>query len=88
MASRFKYRVDLHVSVHPNILRTISARHRRPELLTVNVFILCLREQLRHSKYSTTEMIEISPLPVGTELHDYMGEEAGRRFGMPLDIFT
>ncbi|OJJ04189.1 hypothetical protein ASPVEDRAFT_135508 [Aspergillus versicolor CBS 583.65] len=51
----------------------------------LNAFTLCLREQLRHSK---TKVIEISPPPVQTELHDYMGEEAGRGMGMPLDAFT
>ncbi|KAJ5970872.1 uncharacterized protein N7479_000790 [Penicillium vulpinum] len=51
----------------------------------LNVFTLCLREQLRHSN---TKVIEISPPPVQTELHDYMGEEAGRQLGMPLDTFT
>ncbi|KAJ6031403.1 hypothetical protein N7540_002135 [Penicillium herquei] len=50
----------------------------------LNVFTLCLREQLRHSN---TKVIEISPPPVQTELHDYMGEEAGRNVGMPLDTF-
>ncbi|KAL4787237.1 hypothetical protein BJX76DRAFT_354423 [Aspergillus varians] len=50
----------------------------------LNAFTLCLREQLRHSN---TKVIEISPPPVQTELHDYMGEEAGRSLGMPLDTF-
>ncbi|KAI9370224.1 hypothetical protein BJX61DRAFT_101859 [Aspergillus egyptiacus] len=51
----------------------------------LNVFTLCLREQLRHSR---TRVIEISPPPVQTELHDYMGEQAGLSLGMPLDAFT
>ncbi|KAJ5705670.1 hypothetical protein N7455_004845 [Penicillium solitum] len=51
----------------------------------LNVFTLCLREQLRHSN---TKVVEISPPPVQTELHDYMGEDAGRQLGMPLDAFT
>ncbi|KAA8644047.1 hypothetical protein EYZ11_004467 [Aspergillus tanneri] len=51
----------------------------------LNVFALSLREQLRHSN---TKVIEISPPAVQTELHDYMGEEAGRKLGMPLDTFT
>ncbi|KAL1962132.1 hypothetical protein VTN77DRAFT_536 [Rasamsonia byssochlamydoides] len=50
----------------------------------LNVFILCLREQLRNS---TVRVIEISPPPVQTELHDYMGEAAGRSLGMPLNDF-
>ncbi|KAL5341122.1 hypothetical protein BJX70DRAFT_359642 [Aspergillus crustosus] len=52
--------------------------------VALNVFTLCLREQLRHSN---TKVIEISPPPVQTELHDYMGEEAGRKLGMPLNEF-
>ncbi|KAL4882670.1 hypothetical protein BJY04DRAFT_217163 [Aspergillus karnatakaensis] len=52
--------------------------------VALNVFTLCLREQLRHSN---TRVIEISPPPVQTELHDYMGEDAGRKLGMPLDAF-
>ncbi|PYH91422.1 short-chain dehydrogenase/oxidoreductase [Aspergillus ellipticus CBS 707.79] len=51
----------------------------------LNVFVLCLRDQLRHS---TVKIIELSPPPVQTELHDYMGEEAGRSFGMPVAEFT
>ncbi|KAJ5545079.1 hypothetical protein N7535_006532 [Penicillium sp. DV-2018c] len=51
----------------------------------LNVFTLCLREQLRHSNI---KVIEISPPPVQTELHDYMGEDVGRQLGMPLDAFT
>ncbi|KAL4931699.1 oxidoreductase, short-chain dehydrogenase/reductase family [Aspergillus undulatus] len=52
--------------------------------VALNAFTLCLREQLRHSN---TRVIEISPPPVQTELHDYMGEDAGRQLGMPLDAF-
>ena len=33
------------------------------------------------------KIIELSPPPVQTELHDRMGER-GRSFGMPLDQFT
>ncbi|KAJ5738479.1 hypothetical protein N7493_001634 [Penicillium malachiteum] len=50
----------------------------------LNAFTLCLREQLQDS---STKVIEISPPPVQTELHDYMGEEAGRNVGMPLETF-
>ncbi|KAJ5261283.1 hypothetical protein N7478_011878 [Penicillium angulare] len=51
----------------------------------LNVFTLCLRENLQNTK---TKVIEVSPPPVQTELHDYLGEEKGRAFGMPLDQFT
>ncbi|PYI12716.1 short-chain dehydrogenase/oxidoreductase [Aspergillus sclerotiicarbonarius CBS 121057] len=51
----------------------------------LNAFVLCLRDQLRNSK---VKVIELSPPPVQTELHDYMGEEAGRSFGMPVGEFT
>jgi len=51
----------------------------------LNVFTLCLREQL---KSSNINVIEVSPPPVQTELHDYMGKEIGRSSGMPLAAFT
>ncbi|KAF9888738.1 hypothetical protein FE257_008313 [Aspergillus nanangensis] len=51
----------------------------------LNSFVLCLREQLRGTNI---KVIEISPPAVQTELHDYMGEDAGRKLGMPLDQFT
>ncbi|KAK5212449.1 hypothetical protein LTR41_001395 [Exophiala xenobiotica] len=51
----------------------------------LNAFVLCLREQLRSS---WVKVIELSPPPVQTELHDYMGEERGRALGMPIDKFT
>ncbi|KIN01480.1 hypothetical protein OIDMADRAFT_199063 [Oidiodendron maius Zn] len=50
----------------------------------LNSFVLCLRDQLRNS---TVRVLEISPPAVQTELHDYMGEEVGRKVGMPLDVF-
>ncbi|KAL8727237.1 MAG: hypothetical protein Q9181_005784 [Wetmoreana brouardii] len=51
----------------------------------LNSFVLSLRLQLQNS---SVKVIEISPPVVKTELHDYMGEEKGRGFGMPLDTFT
>ncbi|KAJ8098061.1 putative NADP(+)-dependent dehydrogenase [Lipomyces tetrasporus] len=51
----------------------------------LNAFVLCLREQLRNTN---VQVIEVSPPPVQTELHDYMGEETGRNLGMPLSVFT
>ncbi|KAJ5691961.1 hypothetical protein N7462_001384 [Penicillium macrosclerotiorum] len=51
----------------------------------LNVFTLCLRENLQNTN---VKVIEISPPPVQTELHDYMGEETGRSLGMPLEEFT
>ncbi|KAI9836470.1 MAG: hypothetical protein M1819_001502 [Sarea resinae] len=51
----------------------------------LNTFVLCLREQL---KDSSVRIIEISPPPVQTELHDWMSPEIGRKLGMPLDAFT
>ncbi|KAH8821400.1 oxidoreductase [Xylogone sp. PMI_703] len=51
----------------------------------LNVFTLCLRDQLRDTNI---KVLEVSPPPVQTELHDYMGEERGRNLGMPLDAFT
>ncbi|KAJ6001519.1 hypothetical protein N7499_002567 [Penicillium canescens] len=50
----------------------------------LNVFVLCLREQLSKTN---VKVIEISPPLVQTELHDYMGEEKGRGMGMPLGQF-
>ena len=52
----------------------------------LNCFTLCLREQLANAS-SSVKVIEISPPPVQTELHDYMGEERGRAIGMPLNEF-
>jgi len=51
----------------------------------LNSFVLCLRDQLRNT---SVKVIEVSPPPVQTELHDYMGEEKGRQLGMPLGQFT
>ncbi|KUJ13967.1 oxidoreductase [Mollisia scopiformis] len=53
----------------------------------LNVFTLCLREQLKVAG-SHVKVIEISGPPVQTELHDYMGAETGRKMGMPLEDFT
>ncbi|CAO1599144.1 hypothetical protein XANCAGTX0491_002886 [Xanthoria calcicola] len=52
----------------------------------LNCFTLCLREQLANAG-SNVQVLEISPPPVQTELHDYMGQEKGRSLGMPLDQF-
>ena len=52
----------------------------------LNCFTLCLREQLTNAK-SNVQVFEISPPPVQTELHDYMGEERGRALGMSLEKF-
>ncbi|KAL8798811.1 MAG: hypothetical protein Q9182_006355 [Xanthomendoza sp. 2 TL-2023] len=52
----------------------------------LNCFTLCLRDQLT-SAGSNVKVLEISPPPVQTELHDYMGPEKGRALGMPLDAF-
>ncbi|KAF7114440.1 hypothetical protein CNMCM5793_008744 [Aspergillus hiratsukae] len=51
----------------------------------LNAFTLCLRDQLQDTNVA---VIEISPPAVQTEIHDYMGEEIGRKLGMPLDTFT
>jgi len=51
----------------------------------LNVFTLCIREQLRDTNI---KVIEISPPPVQTELHDYMSPETGRKLGMPADAFV
>ena len=52
----------------------------------LNCFTLCLREQLSNAG-SNVKVLEVSPPPVQTELHDYMGEEKGRALGMPLAKF-
>lgn len=52
----------------------------------LNCFTLCLREQLNNAG-SNVKVFEVSPPPVQTELHDYMGEEKGRALGMPLVKF-
>ncbi|KAL9621041.1 MAG: hypothetical protein Q9160_004426 [Pyrenula sp. 1 TL-2023] len=52
----------------------------------LNAFTLCLRDQLRNTN---VRILELSPPPVQTELHDAtMGETVGRALGMPLDQFT
>ncbi|KAL2815575.1 hypothetical protein BDW59DRAFT_176086 [Aspergillus cavernicola] len=50
----------------------------------MNVFTLCLREQLKQK--SSLKVIEVSPPAVQTELHDYMGPH-GANIGMPLAQF-
>ncbi|KAJ5179374.1 hypothetical protein N7492_002584 [Penicillium capsulatum] len=50
----------------------------------LNVFTLSLREALQKTN---VQVIELSPPPVQTELHDYMGEK-GHAVGMPLAQFT
>ncbi|KAI4112944.1 MAG: hypothetical protein LQ345_005988 [Seirophora villosa] len=52
----------------------------------LNCFTLCLRDQLTNAG-SNVKVLEVSPPPVQTELHDYMGQEKGRALGMPLDQF-
>ncbi|KAL8785496.1 MAG: hypothetical protein Q9213_003322 [Squamulea squamosa] len=52
----------------------------------LNCFTLCLRDQLANAG-SSVKVLEISPPPVQTELHDYMGQEKGRNLGMPLGQF-
>ncbi|KAL8821284.1 MAG: hypothetical protein Q9223_000657 [Gallowayella weberi] len=52
----------------------------------LNCFTLCLRDQLTNAG-SNVKVLEISPPPVQTELHDYMGQEKGRALGMPLETF-
>ncbi|KAL8835770.1 MAG: hypothetical protein Q9176_006718 [Flavoplaca citrina] len=52
----------------------------------LNCFTLCLRDQLANAG-SSVKVLEISPPPVQTELHDYMGQEKGRSLGMPLGQF-
>ncbi|KAI4243562.1 MAG: hypothetical protein L6R40_003385 [Gallowayella cf. fulva] len=52
----------------------------------LNSFTLCLRDQLTNDG-SNVKILEISPPPVQTELHDYMGPERGRAMGMPLGQF-
>ena len=52
----------------------------------LNCFTLCLREQLANAG-SKTKVFEVSPPPVQTELHDYIGKERGRALGMPLAEF-
>lgn len=53
--------------------------------MVLNSFTLCLRDQLRAT---AVQVIELSPPLVRTELHDYMGVERGRAFGMALAAFT
>ncbi|KAH7381836.1 hypothetical protein BKA64DRAFT_697655 [Cadophora sp. MPI-SDFR-AT-0126] len=53
----------------------------------LNVFTLCLREQLKASS-SAVKVVEIYPPPVQTEIHDYMTPDIGRKLGMPLQTFT
>jgi short-subunit dehydrogenase involved in D-alanine esterification of teichoic acids len=47
---------------------------------------MCLRDQLASTNIRVTN---ISAPPVQTELHDLeMGVEAGRKIGMPVELFT
>ncbi|KAJ5219682.1 short-chain dehydrogenase/oxidoreductase [Penicillium chermesinum] len=48
-------------------------------------YALSLRESLRNQN---VKVLELSPPAVQTELHDFMGEDTGRKVGMPLDKFT
>lgn len=49
-------------------------------------FIQCMREQLRDTNIS---VVHISPPLVQTELHDHeMGEEVGRKMGVPVTQFV
>jgi short-subunit dehydrogenase len=52
----------------------------------LDAFIKCLQEQLRDTN---VQVMHISPGPVQTELHDSeMGQESGRKFGMPMEDFV
>ncbi|PQE04510.1 oxidoreductase short-chain dehydrogenase reductase family protein [Rutstroemia sp. NJR-2017a BVV2] len=51
----------------------------------LNVFLLCLRDNLGKTNI---KVIELSPPPVQTELHDYLTPAKGRQIGMPLATFT
>lgn len=48
-------------------------------------FIQCMREQLRNTGINIQH---ISPPLVQTELHDYMGEEVGRKMGVTVHKFV
>jgi short-subunit dehydrogenase involved in D-alanine esterification of teichoic acids len=52
----------------------------------LDAFVMCLRDQLASTNIRVTN---ISAPPVQTELHDLeMGVEAGRKMGMPVELFT
>ncbi|KXH26483.1 hypothetical protein CSAL01_05406 [Colletotrichum salicis] len=51
----------------------------------LHAFVYSSRQQLQGS---STNIIEIWPLLVQTELHDYIGKEKGRSLGMPVDVFA
>lgn len=48
----------------------------------LNVFVLCLRNELAHAK-SNVAIVELSPPVVQTEIHDYMGPQ-GKQMGLPV----
>lgn len=69
----------------------------------LNVFAMCLRDQLRDTQIKVTEIAAPAvksefpshvslPIPqlliAVAELHDYMSVEVGRNLGMPLEKFT
>lgn len=72
---------------HISIIPAVTLPGYSASKSALNVFTLCLREQLKAAS-STVKIIEIYPPVVQTEIHDYMGVETGRSFGMPLDKFT
>ncbi|KAG4433991.1 hypothetical protein IFR05_010540 [Cadophora sp. M221] len=72
-----------HLSIIPaTVLPAYSASKA-----ALNVFTLCLREQLSAAG-SAVRVIEIFPPPVQTEIHDYLTPSIGRKLGMPLQAFT
>lgn len=67
------------ISRCPNYCASKAALHH---------MILVMREQLRNSN-SNVRILELFPPAVQTELHDFeMGEEKGKKVGMPLKDFT
>jgi len=51
----------------------------------LSAYAITLREQLRGTG---VRVIDLWPPPVQTELHDYMGPDKGRKFGMPVEEFV
>lgn len=52
----------------------------------LNAFVMCLREELQHSK-SPVKIIELWPPPVQTEIHNNTMPE-GAKFGMPVEAYV
>ncbi|KAF2099669.1 oxidoreductase [Rhizodiscina lignyota] len=75
----------VYTGTHIAIVPAITLSGYSASKAALNSFTLCLRFELANAG-SNIKIIELSPPPVQSELHDYM--PGGRNFGMPVDQFT